>query len=150
MKRLKNAIKNRLSNERGLSTLGGLVIIICFLLFLPVITYITNLYSTYRNLNNIASSTVGLAKKQGGFNHEVIQLYEELLDDYNIDRSRLQTVYVPQANMKINKREPLGIEMRYAMNFRIMQMDRTYLEFDFVLPVRQNTYSQRFFRPHEL
>ncbi|KAB3534061.1 DUF4320 family protein [Alkaliphilus pronyensis] len=139
-----------LLNEKGLSTLGGLVIILCFLLFLPVLTSIANVYSTYRSLNNIASSTVALAKKQGGFNQEVLNLYEELLDDFNIDRGRLQAIYIPQKMMKVNKREGLGIEMNYNMEFRFMQMDKSYLEFDFVLSVRQNSYSQRYFRPHEL
>lgn len=150
LRKVSSRFKCLINNERGLSTLGGLVLLIGFLMFLPVFSSVTALYTSYRDLNNIASSTVSMAKKTGGFNTEVMNLYNDLLNEYNIDRSRLDTSFFPGAMIKVNKREPLGIEMRYTMRFKIMQLDRTNLVISFELPIRQNTFSQRYFRPHEL
>ncbi|WP_026478382.1 DUF4320 family protein [Alkaliphilus transvaalensis] len=139
-----------MNNEKGISTLGGLLIIIAFLMFLPVLTSIMNIYTTYRDLNQIASVTTGIAKKNGGFNYEVMNVYYDLLAEYNIDTSKLDTVFYPGVNIKVNKREALGMELKHDMKFSIVQLDKSALSYEFVLLVRQSTYSQRFFRPSEL
>ena len=150
IKKIRKRVCKYTSNKNGYSTLGGLILIFCFLLFIPVFTSITNLYSTWRNLNEIATVTIGMAKKNGGFNNEVMGLYSGLLTEYNIDESKLDIIFYPGEGVKTNKREALGIELRYRITFSIMQMDNSILKFDFVLPVKQNTFSQRYFRPSEL
>lgn len=147
---LKRNLVKSIKSERGSSTVGGLALIICFLLFIPVFTSIANIYTTWRNLNEVAAATTGMAKKNGGFNEEVINLYNGLLQEYRIDQSKLDTVFYPGIMIKVNKREPLGIELKHEMRFRVMQIDKSILEFQFVLPVRHNTYSQRYFKPSEL
>ena len=144
------SINKHFKNERGHSTLGGLILILCFLMFIPVFTSITSLYTTWRNLNEVAAATIGMAKKSGGFNNEVLTLYDDLLSEYNLDTTKLDTSFYPREGMKINKREPMTIELRHQMSFRIMQIDRSVLEIKFILPVKQSTYSQRYFRPSEL
>ncbi len=146
----KKNIARVVKNQGGYSTIGGLILILCFLMFIPVFTSITTMYTTWRNLNEVATATIGMAKKNGGFNNEAILLYHTLLEEYSIDESKLETTFYPGSQIKVNKREPMGIELRQQMSFRIMQMDKSVLEIKFVLPVKQSTYSQRYFRPSEL
>ncbi len=150
LSRLKGYICKSFNNQRGYSTLGGLILILCFLMFIPVFTSITSLYTTWRSMNEVAAATIGMAKKNGGFNDEALMLYHTLLEEYNIDEGKLETTFYPGTQIKVNKREPMGIELRHQMSFRIMQMDKGVLEIAFILPVKQSTYSQRYFRPSEL
>jgi|GEM_PF-4006231 len=150
MSNLFKSINSHMKNNRGHSTLGGLILILAFLMFIPVFTSITGLYTTWRNLNEVATATIGMAKKSGGFNDEVLNLYNSLLSEHNIDRSKLNTIFYPGEGMKINKREPMAIELRHQMCFKIIQMDKSVLEINFLLPVKQSSYSQRYFRPSEL
>lgn len=150
MKAIIRGIINCIKNESGASSVGGLALIICFLLFIPVFTSIADIYTTWRNLNEVAAATTGMAKKNGGFNDEVMTVYNQLLQDYKIDQSKLESIFYPGIMIKVNKREPLGIELRKEMSFRILQIDKSTLEFQFVIPIKHNTYSQRYFKPSQL
>lgn len=142
--------RNHIKNQRGISNLSGLVIMFCFLMFLPILYSLVGTYTTWKNLNTITSTTVNMAKKSGGFNDMVLNRYEELLDEYEIDRSKLTEEFLPGKNIKVNKKNRLGLEITYKKKLTFMQIDKTKFSINISIPVESFSYSQVYFKPNEL
>lgn len=143
-------IKKHFTDQRGMSNLSGLVIIFAFLMFLPVLSSLMGTYTTWKNLNAITTTTVNMAKKVGGFNEAVLNRYDELLDEYKVDRERLTTLFSPGEGMKVNKRQKLGISITYKKKLTFMQLDNTTFSIDIIIPAKSYAYSQVYFKPDEI
>lgn len=143
-------LKKYLKDQRGMSNLSGLVMIFTFLMFLPILISLVGTYTTWKNLNTITTTTVNMAKKVGGFNDTVLNRYEELLDEYKIDKTRLTTSFVPGQNIKVNKRNKLGMEMSYKKKLTFMQLDKSTFSIDITVPAKSYVFSQVYFKPNDL
>jgi hypothetical protein len=148
--RLWDNIIKHLKNQRGMSNLSGLIIIFAFLMFLPILSSLLGTYTTLKDLNTIATTTVNMAKKSGGFNNTVLNRYDELLDEYKIDKSKLTTVFMPSQGTKVNKRQKLGMEIAYKKKLTFMQLDKSKFSIDITIPAKSYAYSQVYFKPNEL
>lgn len=143
-------VKKHLRDQRGMSNLSGLVLIFAFLMFLPILSSLVGTYTAWKNLNTITTTTVNMAKKVGGFNDTVLNRYEELLDEYKIDETRLTTIFMPGQNMKVNKRHKLGMEITYKKKLTFMQLDKSTFSIDITIPVKSYVFSQVYFKPNDL
>lgn len=150
IKRFWSDVKHHLKDQRGISNLSGLVIIFCFLMFLPILSSLVGTYTTWKNLNTITTTTVNMAKKTGGFNDIVLDRYDELLNEYKIDKSKLITSFMPSQGSKVNKRQKLGMKIIYKKKLKFMQIDKTTFSIDITIPAKSFSYSQVYFKPDEL
>jgi hypothetical protein len=147
---IRKNFRKHLKDQRGMSNLSGLVVIFALLMFLPILGSLVGTYTTWKNLNTITTTTVNMAKKVGGFNNAVLVRYEELLDEYKIDRGRLTTVFLPGTDVKVNKRNKLGIELSYRKKLTFMKIDKSTFSIDITIPVKSHVFSQVYFKPNEL
>lgn len=145
-----NNSRKYIKNQRGMSNLSGLVIIFCFLMFLPILSSLVGTYTTWKNLNTITTTTVNMAKKTGGFNDVVLNRYNELLDEYKIDRNKLTASFMPGKGAKVNKRQKLGMKITYKKKLIFMQLDKTIFSIDITIPAKSFSHSQVYFKPNEL
>lgn len=145
-----NDIRKHIKNQRGISNLSGLVIIFCFLMFLPILSSLVGTYTTWKNLNTITTTTVNMAKKTGGFNDIVLNRYNELLNEYKIDRDKLTVSFMPSKGSKVNKRQKLGMKITYKKKLTFMQLDKTIFSIEITIPAKSFSHSHVYFKPNEL
>lgn len=127
--------------ENGSSEITSLVIIFLMLTFLPMFSSLLGVYTTTANLNQVAKTTVNMAKMVGGFNSDVLNTMDHMLEDLNLDRNNLDVVLTPGANRLANKRDLLSINMTYNKDLEILGFHNRKFLISIEIPVDAKAYS---------
>lgn len=125
----------------GHSTLTGMVVIFAMLSLIPIFTSFLHIYDTVLRLNQIASGTINMAKMVGGFNDEVVDNFENLLSELEIDNEKIDVVFTPGINIISNKRDVLRVDIKYRDRLNIMGFDRSRIGIAVEIPISVKAYS---------
>lgn len=128
------------SNE-GSSELTGIVIIFLILSLMPLFSSLLGTYNKVVRLNQIADTTVNMAKMVGGFDNRVINSFDNMMDDLGIDNSEIECVFIPGKNTPVNKRDTLEVDLVYKGTLDIIKFDENIIRIKLDIPVSSKACS---------
>lgn len=135
-----------MKGDAGSSNIVSMVIIICFLMFVPILISFTGIYSTMQDINQIASSTVNMAKMTGGFRGDVLQRLDEMIQRKNIHKDKLEIIFVPGKYHRASKRDLLEICITYRDRISIVCMGDKSLFIPIEIPVRAKAFCHYYYK----